>query len=165
MIEIIIVIVGLGLDILSKNWITANFYQQTQNIIPGVLSYTYAENTGAAFGMLSSNTVVLAITSLLLAGSLAFVLVRYHKYLSNITRAALALIIAGGIGNMLGRIFNGFVVDFIQVDFVNFAIFNIADICITFGTILLIMAMIFIEMKKPDLLKEEKQKKKEEAEK
>ena len=159
MIEAIIVVLGVVLDQLSKHWVSANLYGQTVNIIPGVLSYSYVENTGAAFGMLNSSTILLSIASILLAVSLSYVLIRYYKQLSKLTKMSLALIVAGGIGNMIDRVFNGFVVDFIQADFMRFAVFNIADICITFGTILLIMAMLFIEIKKPDLLKTDKPKK------
>lgn len=165
MIEAIIVALGVVLDQWSKHWVSANLYGQTVNIIPGMLSYSYTENTGAAFGMLDSSTIILSIASILLAVSLSFVLIRYYKNLSKLTKVSLALIIAGGIGNMIDRVFVGFVVDFIQVDFMRFAVFNIADICITFGTILLIMAMVFIEMKKPDPFKVDKTQKVSEEEK
>lgn len=147
MIEGIIIVLGILLDQWSKAWIYTNLYRQAVSIIPGMLSYAYTENTGAAFGMLSNSTWLLAAASAILAGVLFYVLVKYRKELSKLSKIALAFMISGAIGNLIDRVFRGFVVDFIQVDFVNFAVFNIADIMAVMGTILLILALIFVEYK------------------
>nr|MBQ4453357.1 signal peptidase II [Clostridia bacterium] len=137
MIEIIIVIAGIILDQLSKNWMIQNMKYMSKVIIPGVLQYSYVENTGAAFGMLSKNTILLGCFSVVMSAVFIFFLVKYRKSLSMLSRISLALIISGAIGNAIDRIMRGFVIDFIELLFVNFAIFNIADICITMGAIFL----------------------------
>ncbi len=148
MIEIIIVIVGIILDQLSKNWMIQNMKYMSKVIIPGVLQYSYVENTGAAFGMLSKNTILLGCFSVVMSAVFIFFLVKYRKSLSMLSRISLALIISGAIGNAIDRIMRGFVIDFIELLFVNFAIFNIADICITMGAIFLGISIIFIERHK-----------------
>ncbi|MBQ5956624.1 MAG: signal peptidase II [Clostridia bacterium] len=148
MIEIIIVIAGIILDQLSKNWMIQNMKYMSKVIIPGVLQYSYVENTGAAFGMLSKNTILLGCFSVVMSAVFIFFLVKYRKSLSMLSRISLALIISGAIGNAIDRIMRGFVIDFIELLFVNFAIFNIADICITMGAIFLGISIIFIERHK-----------------
>jgi signal peptidase II len=148
MIEIIIVIVGIILDQLSKNWMIQNMKYMSKVIIPGVLQYSYVENTGAAFGMLSKNTILLGCFSVVMSAVFIFFLIKYRKSLSMLSRISLALIISGAIGNAIDRIMRGFVIDFIELLFVNFAIFNIADICITMGAIFLGISIIFIERHK-----------------
>lgn len=148
MIEIIIVIAGIILDQLSKNWMVQNMKYMSKVIIPGVLQYSYVENTGAAFGMLSKNTILLGCFSVVMSAAFIFFLVKYRKNLSMLSRISLALIISGAIGNAIDRIIRGFVIDFIELLFVNFAIFNIADICITMGAIFLGISIIFIERHK-----------------
>ncbi len=148
MIEIIIVIAGIILDQLSKNWMIQNMKYMSKVIIPGVLQYSYVENTGAAFGMLSKNTILLGCFSVVMSAVFIFFLVKYRKSLSKLSRISLALIISGAIGNAIDRIMRGFVIDFIELLFVNFAIFNIADICITMGAIFLGISIIFIERHK-----------------
>ncbi len=145
MVELIIIILGITADQLSKAWISSNLYGQSVEIIEGVLNYSYVENTGAAFGMLGENTVLLAIFSGLMSIVLLVILCRYHKMFSKLSNISLALIAAGAIGNFIDRAFYGFVVDFIEFKFVDFAVFNIADICITMGAVLLVMALIFLE--------------------
>ncbi len=148
MIEIIIVIAGIILDQLSKNWMIQNMKYMSKVIIPGVLQYSYVENTGAAFGMLSKNTILLGCFSVVMSAVFIFFLVKYRKSLSMLSRISLALIISGAIGNAIDRIMRGFVIDFIELLFVNFAIFNIADICITMGAVFLGISIIFIERHK-----------------
>ena len=143
--EALIILLGIAADQLSKAWVSANLIGRSVPIISGVLNYTYVENTGAAFGMLGNSTTTLAIFSGLMSVAMLYVLYRYRKAFSRLTNVALSLIVSGAIGNFIDRAFYGFVVDFIELKFVNFAVFNIADICVTMGTVLLIMALIFLE--------------------
>ncbi len=145
MTETIIFVLGLVLDRLSKMWISANFVGRSTPVIEGVLDFTYAENTGAAFGIFSDNTFLLSIFSAVMSLVLIAILVFYWKKYSSLTRFSLSMIISGAVGNCIDRFVYGAVVDFIEFKFVNFAIFNIADIFITMGTILLVMAVIFTE--------------------
>ena len=111
-------------------------------LIDRFLSLTYVENTGAAFGSFSSHTEVLSIfTALVLAVGLFYLL--KGKVRSKLAYACLTVIIAGGISNLLDRVFRGFVVDYIEPLFVNFAVFNFADILVTCGAFVLIFYLIY----------------------
>ena len=148
MLECIVVFLGVLLDQLSKLWVVDAMYQSSMAVWPGVFGFTYVENTGAAFGVLGKSTLVLTVVSALAMVVLCFVLVKFRKELSKFGRVGLALIIAGGLGNLIDRVFLGYVVDFINLEFMHFAVFNVADICATVGTICLLIAIIFGERKK-----------------
>lgn len=148
MLECIVVFLGVLLDQLSKLWVVDAMYQSSMAVWPGVFGFTYVENTGAAFGVLGKSTLVLTVVSALAMVVLCFVLVKFRKELSKFGRVGLALIIAGGLGNLIDRVFLGYVVDFINLEFMQFAVFNVADICATVGTICLLIAIIFGERKK-----------------
>ena len=114
--------------------------------IPGILSWAYAENRGAAFSMMSGRGILLAVLSIVLVAALILYLIR-HPEANNALRYGFWMIIAGGIGNLYDRIAYGFVVDFIRLDFVRFAIFNPADVFICFGAALAALSMISGDMK------------------
>ena len=145
MIYAVIVFLGVVADQLSKMWAVEHLMSSSPVVVPGVLSFTYVENTGMAFGMGSGMTLFLAIASLVLALVLAFMLVRYREKMHALSKVALSLMIAGALGNVIDRFFLGYVVDFIRFDFVEFAVFNVADICVTMGTIFLFLSLIFLE--------------------
>ena len=115
-------------------------------LIPGVLQLRYTENTGAAFGIFANGTQVLSIVTSILVIVLLYVIVskRIKEKLGNF---ALVFITAGGIGNLYDRIVNGFVVDYFEFTFVNYAIFNFADAMINVGAALLILFYIILESK------------------
>ena len=96
-----------------------------RQVWPGAFGFTYVENTGAAFGVLGKSTLVLTVVSALAMVVLCFVLVKFRKELSKFGRVGLALIIAGGLGNLIDRVFLGYVVDFINLEFMQFAVFNV----------------------------------------
>ena len=118
-------------------------------LIEKFLSLTYVENTGAAFGSFSAHTTLLSVfTALVLIVGLIYLL--SGKVNSKIAYACLTVIIAGGISNLLDRIFRGFVVDYIEPLFVNFAVFNFADILVTCGAGVLIIYLIYDMVKGSD---------------
>ncbi len=145
--ECIIIALGVLADQYSKMWVSKNLVGLVAEVIPGVLSYSYVENTGAAFGMLGKGTLLLSIFSGLMVAVLGLILARCKKVFSQLTNVAMAMIISGAVGNFIDRVFLGYVVDFINVDFTVFAVFNVADIFITTGTVLLILSLLFIESK------------------
>ena len=119
--------------------------------IPGVVQFKYAENTGMAFSMLSgARWVFIALTVVVCVG------VFYYLF-SNRCKSlwlywSLGVILSGGIGNLIDRIRFGYVVDFIEPTFVNFAIFNIADCAVTCGAVVLVGYLLydaFKDLKKP----------------
>lgn len=119
--------------------------------IPGVVQFKYAENTGMAFSMLSgARWVFIALTVVVCVG------VFYYLF-SNRCKSlwlywSLGVILSGGIGNLIDRIRFGYVVDFIEPTFVNFAIFNIADCAVTCGAVVFVGYLLydaFKDVKKP----------------
>lgn len=111
-------------------------------VIDGVLRFTHVENTGAVFGSFANHTAILTVFSLVLLAGAIFLLAT-NKSRSKLINICLLLMISGGIGNIIDRIRLGFVVDFIEPTFINFAVFNFADCLITVSAALLIGYLIY----------------------
>ncbi|MBQ3055319.1 MAG: signal peptidase II [Oscillospiraceae bacterium] len=110
-------------------------------VIDGVLHWTYAENTGAAFSMLSGQRFFLILIPLLVCAVLLCLLL--SKRVSHpLGHWALVFLLGGAVGNLIDRVFHGFVVDFVDVRLINFAIFNVADIFVTVGAGMLILYLL-----------------------
>ena len=112
-----------------------------RRFIPKVVSLTYLKNSGAAFSMLENQQWFFAIITLIAMGA-AFVYLYRHIKGSIWLLLGLTLIISGGIGNFIDRVRQGFVVDMFHLDFMNFAIFNVADIYLTVGVGLLLIYLL-----------------------
>ena len=112
-----------------------------RSFIPKVVSLTYLKNSGAAFSMLENQQWFFAIITLIAMGA-AFVYLYRHIKGSIWLLLGLTLIISGGIGNFIDRVRQGFVVDMFHLDFMNFAIFNVADIYLTVGVGLLLIYLL-----------------------
>lgn len=110
-------------------------------VINGFLEWNYVENTGAAFGSFAGNTALLSIITavIIIAGIAAIILKKINNKFLLVTAT---VIIAGGLGNLIDRIFRGYVVDFIKVLFIDFPVFNFADILVTCGSFMLIIYLI-----------------------
>ena len=113
-----------------------------QVVIPGVVGLRYAENKGIAFSMLSGMPWVPGLLSLLVIVA-AFIFLR-KKELHPLSRAGLMMMLGGAVGNMIDRFAYGFVPDMIEVLFMKFAIFNVADACLCVGCALVIIRLVFI---------------------
>lgn len=111
-------------------------------IFPGLLELSYIENTGAAFGLFKNMMWFVFLITVVAFIVILVILFRYRKH-TFFSYAAAALLMAGGIGNLLDRIFYGFVVDFIHVMFFDY-IFNFADCCVTVGVVLFVIHVILI---------------------
>ena len=112
-----------------------------RRFIPKVVSLTYLKNSGAAFSMLENQQWFFTIITLIAMGA-AFVYLYRHIKGSIWLLLGLTLIISGGIGNFIDRLRQGFVVDMFHLDFMNFAIFNLADIYLTIGVGLLLIYLL-----------------------
>lgn len=111
------------------------------NPLPGILQFRYVENTGAAFSVLTGRTLFLsAVTAVILL--IAIVLLLLEKVPGVLNQVALVLMAAGGVGNLIDRVHRHYVVDFIEVLFTKFAVFNFADCCVTIGAVILILSTI-----------------------
>ena len=121
-------------------------------VIPGVLRFTYVENDGAMMGLFGGKAqVMMWITVVIIAVLLVLLLLKKIKFGFNY--CCLVAIIAGGIGNLIDRFRLGFVVDYIDVLFVKFYVFNFADCLITVGAFLIIGYQIY------EIIRETKEKK------
>ena len=105
-----------------------------------VMSITYVRNTGAAFSIFAGNTRLLAVVSLTLVFAIVIYVTIYHDKTTKLERAALTLIIAGGLGNCVDRFVLGFVVDYLDFHF--WPVFNFADILVCVGAVLLIISLL-----------------------
>lgn len=145
-----VISLGIILDQLTK-WLAVKFIapleDRTVQIIPGIINFSYTENGGAAFGsfkdarwifMVSSTVMILALGAYLYLGLTD----------SRLQQIAIALVLSGGLGNMIDRSGLGLghlkyhVVDFIEFAFVDFAIFNVADSLVCIGAALLFVALV-----------------------
>lgn len=130
------------IDIISKLIVVNILKDNTFVIIKNFLKFTYVKNIGAAFGILSGNTVFLIIISLLF---ICYIYKEMKDSTNNkLTIFSYLLILSGAIGNLIDRIFRGFVVDFISFRLFGreMAVFNLADSYITIGVILLLITLL-----------------------
>lgn len=115
-------------------------------VIPGLLELAYVENTGAAFGLFR-NMMWFLVTVTFAASAVIIFLLFWYKHHSFFSYATSALLVSGGIGNLVDRLLHGFVVDFIHVMFFRY-IFNFADCCITVGAICFVIHVLFFTREK-----------------
>lgn len=154
---ILFIIAVIGLDQLSKYWaVTRLASHSTIPIIENVFHLTYAENRGAAFSMLTDSRWFLIIVTVLAMILVAAAL--WRKWIDGpIAHWGGYCIIAGGIGNLIDRVVNGYVVDMFDFRLINFAIFNVADIFICVGGGLFMLYLVL------EMIAAEKAKKAQEA--
>ena len=130
------------LDQLVKWTIVSNIkLGEVKGFIPSIMSLTYLQNTGAAFSILENQQWLFTIITLVVIGGAIWYLIKNIKG-SFWLISGLTLIIAGGLGNFIDRLRQGFVVDMFQVDFINFAVFNVADTYLTFGVLIMLLVII-----------------------
>ncbi|GAT91237.1 signal peptidase II [Apilactobacillus kunkeei] len=131
----------VGIDQAIKIWISTNISETSSTtIIPGVLSITNLHNSGAAWSILEGQQWLFSIITLVAVVAIVYFMIKLKGrklYLTSTT-----ILLAGILGNFINRFLQGYVVDMFQVDFINFPVFNFADICITFGIILLFFAIL-----------------------
>lgn len=141
----------VGIDRITKIWVTSNAEMPGDVItrIGNLFSFTYVRNEGAAFSMLSGRLGLLSIISIAFCiGVVIYWIVKKPK--NRLLCTALAMMAAGALGNAFDRIIYGYVIDFIKTEFVNFAVFNVADIAITVGAALLVLSVCLEDKKNGD---------------
>lgn len=128
-------------DQLLKLWVRKGLSDGRTLVWDGVFALRFVRNTGAAFSMFSAHTALLSVLTgmFLLAG---FVALFSGKIRDALLRVSFLMILAGGLGNWIDRVRLGFVTDYIEPLFMEFAVFNFADILITVGAGLLIVWLI-----------------------
>ncbi len=133
-------------------YLVVEFLEPVQRVtaIPHILDLVYVENTGVAFGMFSNLRWLFVIVTSIVIVAFIYMMFKLGKS-SKLFSVASALIIGGGIGNLIDRICLGYVIDYLQLSFFS-PVCNFADYCITVGTVLLIIYLLFYS----DMSKEEK---------
>ena len=141
----LIFILGMLLDYVTKIWAIGTLKGQPDiTVIEGFFDFSYLENRGAACGIFQGRVYLLAFVTIIIMAVL-FVMYQKTKKKTKLLTISTALIMTGAIGNLIDRLRYGFVVDFISWHWKNtyyFPTFNVADICITVGTGLLILYII-----------------------
>lgn len=111
-------------------------------LIPGFLNLTYTENTGIAFGLNENNVILIILVNVVILGIIIKFLKENMDKIDMLEFISLILVLVGGFGNLIDRIFRGHVIDFININLFNFPVFNMADIYITVGAIILLIVII-----------------------
>ncbi|OYS45329.1 signal peptidase II [Lactobacillus taiwanensis] len=134
-------------DQVLKSYIVSNFkIGEEKTVIPGILSFTYLQNDGAAWNIFSGQIVLFYLISIAAIAVVIYYLFN-PRYKNGLFDTGLALVLGGIIGNFIDRLHLKYVIDMLQLDFINFNIFNVADSAITIGIILVFIYLIFISEK------------------
>lgn len=154
---LVLIILSVAADQITKHLVLANIamYEDVP-VLPGIFHFTYIENKGAAFGMLANNRWVFLVISAVAIIAFIFYIIKYNPK-DILLRVSLSFVVGGGIGNMIDRCFRGSVVDFIDVDFIDFYVFNVADMFVCVGCGLMILYIIISEIKEAKAKKAEKE--------
>lgn len=159
-IALIGIVLLIGIDQLIKLWAVKELMPSAMPIQlikfgdTEIIKLSYCENTGAAFSIFKDKLpFLIIITSLFILFGLYLIL--FKKITKPIMVYSIALMIAGGIGNLIDRIFRGFVVDYIEIRIFRFAIFNFADCCVVIGAILLLIFTIFFDKQENNKIQEQ----------
>jgi signal peptidase II len=147
MLELFIVLFIVIIDQFTK-YLTVTHLRPIESVtvIEGIFSFTYVENTGAAFGILQNHRwVFIALTIAIVFVMIYFLF--FHIQNIMILKISITMILGGAIGNLVDRIRIGYVIDMLHVTFIDFPVFNIADAAVVIGTILLIFYLLFISGK------------------
>ncbi len=147
MIYFLIAFAIFGLDMGAK--LLAKAFLEGGDSVPlirDVFHLTYVENRGAAFGMMQGGTVFFIIVAVVVAVVVVWLL-RAYQQKPAILKLGLSFLAAGALGNTVDRIFRGYVVDFFDFRLINFPVFNVADIFVCVGAVVLAVFFVFFEEK------------------
>ena len=112
-------------------------------LIPGVLSLSYIENRGAAFGIMQGRQwLLIVISAVMIAAAVVFYIRRIRDIQYRYLRVLIVFLVAGALGNMIDRIMLGYVRDFIYFKLIDFPVFNVADIYVTVSAVLILIWII-----------------------
>ncbi len=150
MVYFVVGIVILIFDLLTKIWAQTRLQGiGTIPLIEGVFHLTYVENRGAAFGILQNQRVFFILITLVFAAVVVYVISKY-KNRPTVLDLGLSFMAAGALGNMIDRIWRGFVVDMFDFRLIDFPVFNVADIFVCIGAGLLAIFFIFFDGKEKE---------------
>lgn len=140
----ILSILLIVIDQLVKWWVRSAIpLGQSIPFIPYVMDLAYVQNTGAAFSIFSQHTWILTLISLV--GSVFLAALLWKNFFPGaLGKLSLSLVLAGAVGNLIDRALLGYVTDMFQTTFIQFAVFNVADICVVVGGFLLVFYVLFL---------------------
>lgn len=128
-------------DQLVKHWVSATIaLNSSQPVVPNLLAITNLRNDGAAWSILEGQQWFFTVVTLIALAVLAYLFYRWRRQPRLLW--PLTLILAGAIGNFIDRLQNGYVVDMFELLFINFPVFNVADLCLTVGVLWLVVIFI-----------------------
>lgn len=128
-------------DQLLKSWVASSIVLGgSKQLIPGIIELTNLRNSGAAWSIFEGQQTFFTIITIVAIIVIGYFIWQYRKNISMLI--GLSLIMAGTIGNFIDRLRQGYVVDMFETTFINFPIFNIADMCLTIGVIWLIICIL-----------------------
>lgn len=144
-VALIVSVTAFALDYISKVYVRNTLAVTGESIpfIPGVLSFRFVANIGAAFSMGEGMGMLFALFALVVVAAIVVYLLR-SKQLSRVEVFGLSLVAGGALGNAFDRVMLGYVVDFIATDFISFPVFNVADIGVTCGVALAFVGFMFL---------------------
>lgn len=112
-------------------------------IIKNILNFSYVENRGAAFGIMENARWIFILLTITISAVIIYFLF-FKKINQKLLRTSLTLLLSGAIGNLIDRILLGFVVDMIELKFIDYPVFNFADCCVVTGAVLFCIYILFI---------------------
>ena len=128
-------------DQLLKSWVASSIVLGgSKQLIPGIIELTNLRNSGAAWSIFEGQQTFFTIITIVAIIVIGYFIWQYRKNI--LMLIGLSLIMAGTIGNFIDRLRQGYVVDMFETTFINFPIFNIADMCLTIGVIWLIICIL-----------------------
>ncbi len=144
--NVIIVCVLIFIDQISKQWaVDALMNQADKTILGEWLTFSYLENRGAAWGMMSGARYFFLLITVVIVGILAYILYRIPLHRRMLPLRCVALLLgAGAIGNFIDRLVLGYVRDFIYIKAINFPVFNVADMYVTVSVFVLVILILFV---------------------
>ena len=145
--EFVLAIVILLLDQGTKIWAERVLSRQPLVLISGALELTYLENRGAVWGLMQGWRIVFLVATFVFLCILVWFYAKKRKDMTVLTRVILSLLFAGAIGNLIDRVFLGYVRDMIYFSLINFPVFNVADSAITIAAALLVIETFFVKGK------------------
>ena len=141
-----LIVVLVSIDQISKLLIIKHMtIGQEIPFIKNVLSITSHRNTGAAWGILGDHTFLLTIVSIVALGFMGYMMKDFNLRTNRWYSISMIMLIAGALGNLIDRVFRQEVVDFLKFEFINFPIFNFADMLLTIGVIIFLIDYILIK--------------------
>lgn len=138
---LLLVLALICLDQWLKIWVSTNIaLSHSQHFIPGVMDLTNLHNYGAAWSMFQGQQLFFSIVTVVVIAGIGYCFWRFRQ--RHPILLCLSLILAGAVGNFIDRLLQGYVVDMFEFLPVNFPVFNIADMCLTIGVIMLIIIVL-----------------------